>query len=273
MIDQSSLTIGQFGQLSQLSRKALRLYDERGLLEPAHIDPFTGYRYYRHAQMETARRIRLLRMMEMPLEQIGAVLAAWEHDPTEANRLIQLHVSAVQNQLTAVQLAARLLNQELSRDKEQLMSFEYTQTDVPAQYVAAVRKNITAPSYHKWANETMRRLVQFVKDGGATPSGDPIVLYYGPLNEEDDGPVEICIPFTGATMPEGDVKVRQLPAHRAVRIRTYGEYNQYPKVLEMWNGIGKHVHESGVESNFDADMTTYEIWHEDFTTTISWPIR
>lgn len=76
----ANLTIGQFGRLSQLSRKALRLYDDCGLLPPARIDPDSGYRYYTRAQVATARRIRLLRLMAMPLERIAGVLAAWEED-------------------------------------------------------------------------------------------------------------------------------------------------------------------------------------------------
>ena len=76
MIDQTKqkqLTIGQFGRLSQLSRKALRLYEDKGLLYPVRIDPDSGYRYYVRAQVATARRIRLLGMMAMPLDDIAAV--------------------------------------------------------------------------------------------------------------------------------------------------------------------------------------------------------
>lgn len=76
--EEATLTIGQFGRLAQLSRKALRLYDDKGLLTPIRIDPDTGYRYYKRAQVATARHIRLLRLMEMPLETIATVLAVWD---------------------------------------------------------------------------------------------------------------------------------------------------------------------------------------------------
>jgi len=38
--------IGDFSRISQVSVKTLRYYDEIGLLKPAHVDRFTGYRYY-----------------------------------------------------------------------------------------------------------------------------------------------------------------------------------------------------------------------------------
>ncbi len=40
------MTIGEFAREAGLTAKALRLYDEMGLIEPAEVDPATGYRYY-----------------------------------------------------------------------------------------------------------------------------------------------------------------------------------------------------------------------------------
>jgi DNA-binding transcriptional MerR regulator len=269
----ANLSIGQFGRLCQLSRKALRLYDNRGILVPAHIDPATGYRYYAREQVATARRIRLLRLMAMPLEQIAAVLETWKVDPGKAQRLIQLHVKAVENQLAATQMAARLLLEEMMPVKERKMLFTFVEKEMPAQMVVSIRRQITVPAYHQWIMPALRQLRDHVKSVGAEPAGDPVAIYYGPVNEEDDGPVEICVPFTGTVMPEGEIKVRQLPAHLAVQVRTYGQYNEYPKLLEMWNALGRYVQEQNLESNWDADMDTYEIWHEDETMTIGWPVR
>ena len=61
------LKIGEFSKLSRVSIRSLRRYDEAGLLAPASIDPFTGYRYYSERQLPTANRIRALRDMGFPL--------------------------------------------------------------------------------------------------------------------------------------------------------------------------------------------------------------
>jgi DNA-binding transcriptional MerR regulator len=271
--EDTQLTIGQFGRLAQLSRKALRLYDDKGLLLPSRIDQDSGYRYYQRAQVVTARRIRLLRLMEMPLEGIAAVLVAWDDDPLTAQRLIQSHVTAVEKRVTAVQLAARLLQEELSPNKEHKMSLTFTEAEHPAQMVVSIRRNITVPAFHQSIQPTLRQLSNHIRENGAEPSGDPVCLYYGPVNENDDGPVEIGVPFTGLVPPAGEIKVRELPAHRTVQVRTFGEYKVYPKLLEMWNGIGKYVHDQNLESNWEHDMTTYEIWHADETMTICWPVH
>ncbi|MCB8983954.1 MAG: MerR family transcriptional regulator [Ardenticatenaceae bacterium] len=269
----ASLTVGQFGRMSQLSRKALRVYNERGLLLPARIDPESGYRYYTRAQVDVARRIRLLRLMDMSLENITAVLAAWETDPATARRLIQGQVTAVEKRVTAVQLAAQLLQEEFIPNKERHMSFTFAQAEWPAQTVVSIRRHITVPAYHQSIYPTLQQLWGHIREHGAEPSGDPIALYYGPVNEEDDGPVEICVPFSGLVPPAGEIKVRELPAHKTVQVRTFDEYNQYPKLLEMWNGLGRYVNEQAIEPNWDHDMTTYEIWHADETMSICWPVK
>ncbi|HEX5671801.1 MAG TPA: MerR family transcriptional regulator, partial [Acidimicrobiia bacterium] len=64
------LPIGAFARKSRLSLKALRLYDEMGLLKPAAVDRSSGYRYYDESQVGVARLIALLRRLEMPLAQI-----------------------------------------------------------------------------------------------------------------------------------------------------------------------------------------------------------
>ncbi|WP_326722240.1 MULTISPECIES: protein phosphatase 2C domain-containing protein [unclassified Streptomyces] len=78
------LTIGAFAKASRLSPKALRLYDELGLLTPARVDPVTGYRLYAPEQLDQARLVAWLRRLGMPLARIqhvrtlNAVAAAQE---------------------------------------------------------------------------------------------------------------------------------------------------------------------------------------------------
>jgi PPM family protein phosphatase len=67
------MTSGGFARASGLSRKALRLYDELGLLHPVRVDPVSGYRHYDPAQLEQARLVAWLRRLGMPLASIRAI--------------------------------------------------------------------------------------------------------------------------------------------------------------------------------------------------------
>lgn len=70
------LSIGDFARETGLTPKALRLYDELGLVRPVRVDPFNGYRWYSPVQVEQARLVASLRVIGMPLARIAAVLAA-----------------------------------------------------------------------------------------------------------------------------------------------------------------------------------------------------
>ncbi|MEU5563520.1 MerR family transcriptional regulator [Micromonospora musae] len=69
------LTIGAFARAARLTPKALRLYDEVGLLTPAAVDPESGYRFYEPEQLTRARLIAQLRRIDMPLADIRTVCA------------------------------------------------------------------------------------------------------------------------------------------------------------------------------------------------------
>ena len=74
------LSIGEFARRTRLSPKALRLYGELGLVLPARVDPDSGYRFYTEDQVDVAKLIGLLRRLEMPLSQIGELLALDDGD-------------------------------------------------------------------------------------------------------------------------------------------------------------------------------------------------
>jgi DNA-binding transcriptional MerR regulator len=62
--------IGKFAQVSGITVKTLRFYDEVGVLLPASVNPLTGYRYYQPEQLEELASIMALRDMGVPLRDI-----------------------------------------------------------------------------------------------------------------------------------------------------------------------------------------------------------
>lgn len=111
------LTIGAFSRITHLSIKALRLYDESGLLPPIHIDPNTGYRYYSADQVERARLVAWLRRLGMPLARIQAVCAAAETDRSAAATAIGEYWQEVEADTKARRELADFLIAELSSTK------------------------------------------------------------------------------------------------------------------------------------------------------------
>ena len=70
--DPQLFSIGEFSQISGLSVKALRFYDEKGLLKPAQVDATSGYRFYDAGSAERARVIARLRELKPDLIVVAA---------------------------------------------------------------------------------------------------------------------------------------------------------------------------------------------------------
>ena len=66
--------IGEFSKICQVSVKTLRHYDRIGLLKPAEVDRFTGYRYYDRSQLERMLVIQRLKRYGFSLDEIQSLL-------------------------------------------------------------------------------------------------------------------------------------------------------------------------------------------------------
>lgn len=67
------LKIGEFSKLSHITVKALRFYEKEGLLVPASIDKWTGYRFYETSQLERAAKIKAYRQLDLSIDEIKAI--------------------------------------------------------------------------------------------------------------------------------------------------------------------------------------------------------
>jgi protein phosphatase len=121
------LSIGAFARATRLTPKALRLYDELGLLPPAFVDPASGYRFYDPAQLERARLVAWLRRLGMPLAGIRLVC---ELDPGEAAREVAAYWSQVETDTAsrrdlAAFLIASLSGREIAMTGAESLAIRY----------------------------------------------------------------------------------------------------------------------------------------------------
>lgn len=112
MIDEV-LLIGAFGRLVGLTPSALRFYDDCGLLQPASVDPVTGYRWYRLDQEDRAVLLRDLRQLGLPLPAVQTVL---DGPPQDAVRVIEEHVQLLEERLAPARRTAASLLSVLTGD-------------------------------------------------------------------------------------------------------------------------------------------------------------
>ncbi len=101
------LAIGEFSRITHLSIRTLRHYHQVGLLEPAEIDPSSGYRHYTLGQVPIAQAIRRFRDLDMPVDRVREVLTA--PDLAKRNELIAEHLGALEAKLAQTQAAVATL--------------------------------------------------------------------------------------------------------------------------------------------------------------------
>jgi DNA-binding transcriptional MerR regulator len=124
------LPIGRFSRLTGLTVKALRHYDELGLLRPVEVDPETGYRSYSPEQVGRAEWIRTLRRLELPLDDISVLLSS--DDPAVVRRLLVDHQRRTAVRSAQLKWTLQRL-QPLIDGKELLMGTQAETLDPEAQ--------------------------------------------------------------------------------------------------------------------------------------------
>jgi DNA-binding transcriptional MerR regulator len=263
------LPIGAFGRAAQLSVKALRFYAQVGLLEPRYVDPESGYRYYHRDQLHAARLVRMLRQIDMPLATIRQVLAA---APDEAELLLQAYWQSVEARIGQ----ARRLVQDLIvyLRQEAPMAFEVQTRSVAAQPIVSMTKRWTVEQLLRefWPN--LKALYAVVAAQGGMVAGFPFGIFHGEVNEQDDGPYELCLPVQHVLTTDGEISSRELPGGQIASVVLDGEDARYPAALAGYDAVYDWIHQHGYEVT-DAPRVIYHrlVSNDDQRMEIAWPFR
>src|SRR5262245_243508 len=125
--------IGEFAQIAQVSTRQLRFYDQLGLLQPAHADPQTGYRYYSIRQLPRLNCILALKDLGLTLEQIGPLLED-ELSPAELRAMLTIKRAQLEQSLRAEEARLRHIESRIAQIDRQGSISGY---DVVTKAVAA----------------------------------------------------------------------------------------------------------------------------------------
>jgi DNA-binding transcriptional MerR regulator/effector-binding domain-containing protein len=264
------LTIGEFSRLTHLSVKALRHYDDVGLLEPAHVDPSSGYRRYATAQVPVAHVIRRFRDLDMPLEQIQAVLEA--PDVGARDRVIVAHLERMEQMLEETQVTVASLRR-LLEGGETTLPIEYR--SVPVTPAIAVRARIHWDDAEGWLSAALEDLHRALVTAASAPDGPDAALYSPEFFERHLGEVIAFVPVTGAMAVVGRVEVVDIPATEyAVTVHQ----GPFADLDQAYGALGSFVSERVLgadgpilERYLAADANTDDA--AGLRTEVCWPIR
>ncbi len=171
------MPIGRFASACRLSVKALRHYDDQGILKPAHVDSDTGYRYYRPEQARDAVMIGMLRALDLPLPTINRLLRA---DRGERQQLLDDTRERMARELARRQHALRSI-ERIARVGD-LLPYDIAIRIEPAHRVARLSIVTTVERMVEDSGEAVYRLFDALRTVGGEPQ-DPVMC----INDDPDG--------------------------------------------------------------------------------------
>lgn len=243
-------SIGEFSLITLLSIKSLRLYHEKGILVPAHVDDSSGYRYYNEANFEKARSIRVLKDFEFSLAEIKDLLAECQD---ESDMLAQLEekLEKVKSKAKRYSDISRSIASIIEYENENVMDksqeFEVEEKEVATVLIAGHRMRGKYQEVGKGLGLVCRKMGRHI-------NGKPMTLYYDGEYKEDDADFEPCVPVRQGKKVEG-LSIRELQGGRCVSLIHKGPYEalraSYKKIFAYMN-----------EKNYQAGTPIREVYRK-----------
>ncbi len=240
------IPIGRFSTVTRLTRKALRLYDRRGLLVPKAKDSITGYRYYTGDQIQRGVRIKYLSTLGFGLDEIAEYLEAEDAcDVSRVSDLVNSRLRSTEEELLRLRRVASLLNNNIELMKE-TMSEPFVK-EVPETRVISKRdKGPIGETIGRLIGELMgvihmpENQANFVKIVGPF-----MTLYHDNEYKEQDADLEVALPITGkVTLSDPSIEVKNLPRRRVASLVHKGSYETIgPAYAKLYD----YVVRSGLE--------------------------
>ena len=258
MPDDRLLSSGEFSRRSRLSPKALRLYEQQGLLVPDEVDAGNRYRRYRADQLPQARLIVWLRRLEMSLAEVARILAA---PAAERVALVAAHWDAAEARFAAQRHLATHVRELVSGNEGGYgMSVTVQTREIPAQQVLTEQRHMTPEELPAWIEAATGRLQAAAEPFGG-PTAPMFVVYHGEVNHDSDGPVEVCLPVDPAAVGKVDAPTREESAHREAYVRISKAQVAFPQILSAFETVARWLEEQDLR----ASAAPREVYFTDFT--------
>jgi DNA-binding transcriptional MerR regulator len=255
--------------MTHLTIKTLRHYHDVGLLAPAEIDKMTGYRYYAKSQVPVAQVIRRFRALDMPVEEVRAILATSE--PVERSKLIAVHLDRLEHQLAETRAAVASLRALVERP-EAPITVEHRA--VPQASTLAISDRIRVKDVTAWMTAAYAEIYDGLRAQDVKTAGASGALWSTEVFTEGEGDATVFVPVGAETRSIGRARPLVVPpAELAIAVhhgthgnvdRTYGALGTY--VAEHEIGVEGPVREYYLADSFNTPDPA--LW----CTEIAWPI-
>jgi DNA-binding transcriptional MerR regulator len=226
------IRIGDFSKLSRVSVKALRYYDEMGLLKPVSVDRFTGYRLYEYSQLSDLNRILALKELGFSLEEIGRLL--------DDGLSVEQMRGMLKLRETEARQRVREESERLELIKARLRQIE--QENGMSKYDVVIKKVEDVVPLPSEQGGLWDELEGYLALNRVRPKDACFTLYHDDEFKERDWDLEVCEPIDADLGESTRVKVHTLPAASLACTMHNGPF---VTIGEAYNAIGKWINDNG----------------------------
>ncbi|MBO4599534.1 MAG: MerR family transcriptional regulator [Bacteroidales bacterium] len=241
MSDKQLFKIGEFSRLMQVTVKTLRHYEQKGLLMPAEVDEWTGYRYYSVCQMQRLSAIRDLKDLGFSLDEIKELYDDESHSPDLEQ--LSLKIQETERQLrTLVWRRDQLLRWRDSRKEINTME-KFTIQQLPEIIVASHREVL--PSFDAIGSMVVDKIAPEMQRLGCKcpPPGYCFTTEHNKEYSETDIDLEYCEQVEEPFADSAILQCKRLPVvPMALCVKHHGPYN---RLYESYVEAFKYIAEQG----------------------------
>jgi DNA-binding transcriptional MerR regulator len=237
------ISSGAFQARTRLSAKALRLYAAKGLLVPAHVDPYNRYRYYSEEQVDDARLINMLRGLDMPLHLIAGVLSS---TGTEREAAIRSYWDGVEEELASRRYLASYVVSTITTQRKITMSVQTRNLD--SMTYLTERTRVSPEDLPGFIQDSCERLMPLAERYGGW-AGSLTTIYHSEVNEDNDGEVENGIPVAAPVDPAevaAPANVLVEPAYEIAYARITKAQVRFPQILQAYDEVYQWLDDEGL---------------------------
>lgn len=239
------MSISAFARRSLLSVKALRLYDEMGLLRPNRIDPSSRYRYYSESQLETARLISLLRKLEVPLVKTAEIIALDSDSASQA--LAEWWRDEEDRVKRRKDLLQYIRGWVVTDDGEQTRSdcdYDISIRERPLTTYLYRSRHLHGPELPEFIGNSINILTQSAERYGGVV-GQSVVMFHGLVDLDSDGPADVCLPIADGAVAKDEDFVRTESAHLQAYIVLSKHQVEFPQILQVYLSLRRWILHNG----------------------------
>ena len=263
--------IGRFSKICRLSISSLRYYDELGLLRPALVDPDSSYRYYRLSQVRLAETIRLLRALDMPLDDVRAYLS--EGDSPAARELLNLHQRRMEERVEEGQRILAYLRR-LQGGEDSPVSSPVRARHVEPEEILCIPACVPEPEVPGTWRALAAELRAHLGRCGHAAAGPIGSIFPDPVHRDEAVNLTVFIPVACHVEPKGRINAGRIEGGLAATVTHFGPYTLLHRSYErLASWMQQHGHEmAGPPREIYAVGPTEVADPNSYETEVIWPI-